>query len=201
MDDRSEEDYFTRAFPTLFPWGTAKHIDHCRETDLPFRLWVQLLLRHSSRYIIFLYLILINSLFQSNSCFIIVTFDLMRRRRVLTSANLLTSRVSWQRTKEIIESLTERELTHATTEVQQHKPISHPAVRELLKLLRHVGSSSLGSDERKTQMLSNMKSMIIRYDCPLFFITVNPADRHSPISLFYAGLHLIQQISSLRIMT
>jgi len=34
MDDRTEAVYFTSAFPTLFPWGTAKHLDQQRESKL-----------------------------------------------------------------------------------------------------------------------------------------------------------------------
>lgn len=45
--------YFTSAFPTLFPWGTGKHIDHRRDDGtrkLTLKRWTQLLLRNSSRY-------------------------------------------------------------------------------------------------------------------------------------------------------
>jgi hypothetical protein len=42
--------YFTSAFPTLFPWGTGKHIDNRRQKPLPLRKWIELLLKNSSRY-------------------------------------------------------------------------------------------------------------------------------------------------------
>jgi len=42
--------YFTSAFPTLFPWGTGKHIDNRRKAPLKLRKWIELLLKHSSRY-------------------------------------------------------------------------------------------------------------------------------------------------------
>jgi hypothetical protein len=44
--------YFTSAFPTLFPWGSGKHIDNRRQKPLKLQRWVELLLRNSSRYII-----------------------------------------------------------------------------------------------------------------------------------------------------
>jgi hypothetical protein len=47
--------YFTSAFPTMFPWGTGKHIDLRRSQEkkdkLDFKKWIQLLLTNSSRYI------------------------------------------------------------------------------------------------------------------------------------------------------
>lgn len=42
--------YFTSAFPTLFPCGTGKHVDNRRQRSLKLKKWIQLLLRHSSRY-------------------------------------------------------------------------------------------------------------------------------------------------------
>src|SRR5579859_4458054 len=41
--------HFTAAFPTLFPWGTGKHIDNRRSTPLTLKRWIQLLMRNSSR--------------------------------------------------------------------------------------------------------------------------------------------------------
>ena len=42
--------YFTSAFPTLFPYGTGKHLDNRRSKELSLALWIKLLLRHASRY-------------------------------------------------------------------------------------------------------------------------------------------------------
>src|SRR5271155_4460567 len=41
--------YFTAAFPTLFPWGSGKHIDDRRSDSLTLKKWIQLLIRNSSR--------------------------------------------------------------------------------------------------------------------------------------------------------
>lgn len=39
--------YFTSAFPTIFPWGTGKHLDNRRmgESRLDLKRWMQLLLK------------------------------------------------------------------------------------------------------------------------------------------------------------
>ena len=41
---------FTSALPTLFPWGTGKHIDNRRKGSLQLKRWIELLLKNSSRY-------------------------------------------------------------------------------------------------------------------------------------------------------
>jgi hypothetical protein len=54
LKDQNLPSYFTSAFPTLFPWGTGKHIDNRRpnrgsKPELDLKLWMQLLLKNSSR--------------------------------------------------------------------------------------------------------------------------------------------------------
>jgi len=49
LNDYRDPTYFTSAFPTLFPYGTSKHIDSRHPKELQLSTWVQLLLKHSSR--------------------------------------------------------------------------------------------------------------------------------------------------------
>ena len=49
MDDQAEAVYFTSAFPTLFPWGTAKHLDQRRGSKLSLQKWIELMIKNSSR--------------------------------------------------------------------------------------------------------------------------------------------------------
>jgi hypothetical protein len=50
LNDFEDPTYFTSAFPTLFPYGTGKHLDTRRPNGLSLSKWAQLLLKHSSRY-------------------------------------------------------------------------------------------------------------------------------------------------------
>ena len=36
-------------------------------------------------------------------------------------------------------------------------------------------------------MLVELKSSVVYHGCPIIFVTLNPGDLHSPISLYYAG--------------
>jgi hypothetical protein len=53
LNEKDVPSYFTSAFPTLFPWGTGKHLDVRRSQEknekLEMKAWVQLLLKNSSR--------------------------------------------------------------------------------------------------------------------------------------------------------
>jgi hypothetical protein len=50
LSEYCDPTYFTSAFPTLFPYGTGKHLDSRRPKALQLSTWVQLLLRNSSRF-------------------------------------------------------------------------------------------------------------------------------------------------------
>ena len=50
LSDFEIDYYFTAAFPTLFPYGTGKHIHNLRQQPLSLPQWIQLMLRHSSRF-------------------------------------------------------------------------------------------------------------------------------------------------------
>jgi hypothetical protein len=50
LSDFHDPTYFTSAFPTVFPYGTGKHIDPRCAKELDLSTWVELLLKHSSRF-------------------------------------------------------------------------------------------------------------------------------------------------------
>ena len=51
LEHYEDSTYFTSAFLTLFPWETGKHVDNRRKRPLKLKKWIELLLRHSSRYV------------------------------------------------------------------------------------------------------------------------------------------------------
>ena len=94
---------------------------------------------------------------------------------------------TWPKTRALLEQLTSEELLEAAEQARQYRPITNPAVKELLKAITRVGSSSAGSNEKKSHMLVELKSSVVYHGCPIIFLTLNPGDLHSPISLYYAG--------------
>ena len=49
LTERDNPSYFTSAFPTIFPWGSGKHIHPQRDRKISLNTWIKLMLRHSSR--------------------------------------------------------------------------------------------------------------------------------------------------------
>ena len=98
-----------------------------------------------------------------------------------------------------MESLDARDLLKAAGEVEQHHPISDPRILEPLKMISRIGTTAAGSDEKKSHLLARLKSAMVYHGCPTIFLTLNPAETHSPIALFYAGEDInVQQFDPLR---
>ena len=87
----------------------------------------------------------------------------------------------------MIESLTSEELLDAAKKAESHERITDPRVKEFLKMISHIGATAPGSDEKKSYLLAQLKSVMVHHGCPFIFFTINPGERYSPIALFYAG--------------
>jgi hypothetical protein len=105
----------------------------------------------------------------------------------MSKVTIRTKQRSWNKTKQLLESLTAEDLREAVIQEQKHHKIENPAVWELLKSLGQIGTAASGSDEKKSYMLTELKSSFIYHGCPIIYLTINPGDRHSPLALFYAG--------------
>ena len=79
------EFFFLAAFPTLFPYGTDKHIHSLRQHPLNLKAWTYLLLRPSSTYIIEDKVLLKwYRRCQGHAHFVGLVFDFLRRRKSST---------------------------------------------------------------------------------------------------------------------
>src|SRR5436190_11090150 len=125
--------------------------------------------------------------FQAHSAFIVSSFDISRLNHNSSKTNVLTRWKTWPAMVLLLESLTMEQLMEAASQVEKHQLITDPAILELLKGVARIGSTASGSDERKSYMLAQLKSSIIHFSCPLIYLMINPHERYSPITLFYAG--------------
>lgn len=192
LSDYEMDYYFTAAFPVLFPYGTGKHIHSDRPKQLSLSRWIQLMLRHSSRYYLqdICFCLLANDLyrrFQAHDAFVALAFDIVRRRRNSSKASLQTRSHDWEATEKVLTSLTADQLMASAQQVQSHQKIMDPGSITLLNAVNRMGVTSSGSDEKRSHMLTQLKSSMVHYGCPVIFLTLNPGERHSPISLYYAG--------------
>lgn len=105
----------------------------------------------------------------------------------MTKSTIQTKHKGWTKTRRLLESLTPEQLSAAADQAQRHEPITNEAVKELLKMVARVGASSPGSGERKWYMYTQLKSSTVYHGSPVIFLTLNPGERDSPITLQFAG--------------
>ena len=120
----------------------------------------------------------------------VVCFDLLRRQQAMSKVTLRTKQKTWTKTQQLLESLTPEDLINAAKEEERNHRITNPAVMELLKMPGQIGGTTSGSDERKSYMLTELKSSFVYYGCPVIYLTINSADRRSPLALFYSGVKI-----------
>jgi hypothetical protein len=173
MDSR-EKEFFTSGFPTLLPYGEGGHKDDKRKEHLSFAKWGELLMRHHSRR------------FQRSSRFVLLCYDVGRRQNNSLQATLETQRRDWARTEQMLNDVTVESLEEAARQAASYEPIRDPAVLRLLKSVSRV-EGKRGGDAGKAKLLAELKSVFVMHGCPHIFLTINPADRHSPLALRYAG--------------
>jgi hypothetical protein len=67
---------------------------------------------------------------------------------------MLTRQKYWPTTELLLASVTCEQLLEAVNQAERHRPVTNPAVCELLKGVARVGSTAAGSDQRKSYMLA-----------------------------------------------
>src|SRR5579859_1474055 len=125
--------------------------------------------------------------FQRHHAFVALAFDVTRRWHNAAKASLQTRSDSWEATERVLTSLTSEQLMAAADQARMHQRITDPAILTLLSHINCIGATLAGSDKKKSHMLTQLKSSIVYYGCPIVFLALNPGDRHSPLTLYYAG--------------
>jgi hypothetical protein len=131
--------------------------------------------------------VLIYSRFQSSAGFVVLSFDISRRHKTNVGSCIQTKSSRWAETERILGSLTTEDLLSASHRAELHEPLDNPAVSTLLQAVTRIGFNALGSDARKYNMFSQLKSSVVRHGFPVIYLTLNPAEKNSPLALSYAG--------------
>ncbi|CAG8803707.1 10174_t:CDS:2, partial [Cetraspora pellucida] len=99
----------------------------------------------------------------------------------------LTKSYNFERSANLIATLNANDISIAINQKQNRQLVTNPAILELLKNINSTGSKLMASPQSHSHMHSEIQAIIIRDRTPSFFITINPADLHSPITMLYAG--------------
>ena len=111
----------------------------------------------------------------------------MRRRKSSINVSYHTKSVTWNHNRDILESLEVSDLENAATLSRTQNRIDDSRIRTLLNSVSRTCTNLNGSDERKSYLFVDLKSSIVFFGLPVIFLTLNPGDNYSPLSLFYAG--------------
>ncbi|CAF4616225.1 unnamed protein product, partial [Didymodactylos carnosus] len=86
-----------------------------------------------------------------------------------------------------IQQLTSQDIQKALTS----KPsAANTNLNTLLKQIKTVGGKAMGSPQSRAALRTEIHSLIYSQGLPSIFMTINPADIHSPIALYFAGVNL-----------
>src|SRR5205814_8437803 len=118
--------------------------------------------------------------------FTVLCYDRVRCHHSQSMSNLIMSQDSWSVMRPLLESITDERLAIAANEVAQHKPVMDVIVKKLLAMISSIGSTAPGLEEKKSYELAQLKSSMVHFGLPVIYLTFNPGENNSPITLLYA---------------
>ncbi|CAF1021874.1 unnamed protein product, partial [Rotaria magnacalcarata] len=167
-------------FPTLFPYGYGALEDCSRPVQINFREHVRYLLSYGDRR------------FEEHYSFIFVLFNILQRRTACFHAQLMTSRPYFQKSAQLLESLSSEDVATALLNISKasYSKVSDERINTLMKHIKVVGGHVMGSAHSRSALRTKIHSLCFSLGVPSLFVTINPADIHSPVALYFAGVDL-----------
>ncbi|KAI0355614.1 hypothetical protein OH77DRAFT_1359515, partial [Trametes cingulata] len=130
--------------------------------------------------------------FQTDRYFPFVVFNQEQVRASTTGGYLLTERANFKSVADKILN-TDKDVLQKLIDRGRNGWISEPysedekRCMELLTLVDFVAAKVAGSSSQRRKQRSELRSLIIAYNMPMFFITFAPVDFKHPICLYYCG--------------
>ncbi|CAF1513836.1 unnamed protein product [Rotaria sordida] len=130
--------------------------------------------------------------FEMNHSFIFVVFSLLQRHDACFHAQLIATKPYFRVSADEIQSLKSKDIEMALDNISK-KTYSSESSNALNKLLHHIktiGGRVMGSAYSHTALCTRIHALIYNQGLPSIFLTLNPADIHSPVALYFAGVKL-----------
>jgi hypothetical protein len=127
-----------------------------------------------------------------NHSFIFVVFNLLQRRDACFNAQLIASKPYFRSSAHEIQSLNSNDIETALKNISEktYDTRSNNALSKLLNHIKTVGGRVMGSAYSRTALRTKIHALIYNQGLPSIFLTLNPADVHSPVALYFAGVKL-----------
>ncbi|CAF3731674.1 unnamed protein product, partial [Rotaria sordida] len=167
-------------YPTLFCYGRGAPEDQSRPVKVNLREHIRYLLSYNDRR------------FETNHSFIFVVFNLLQRRDACFHAQLIATKPYFRASADEIQSLKSKDIEMALDNISKktYSSESNSALNKLLHHIKTIGGRVMGSAYSRTALRTRIHALIYNQGLPSIFLTINPADIHSPVALYFAGVKL-----------
>ena len=167
-------------YPTLFCYGRGAPEDQSRPIHINLREHIRYLLSYNDRR------------FEKNHSFLFVVFNLLQRRQACFQAQLIATRPYFEKSAHNIQSLNSKDIEMALKLNLAKTPLSesNSTLNKLLQYVRTIGGRVMGSAYSRTALRTRLHALIYNQGLPSIFLTINPADIHSPVVLYFAGVNI-----------
>jgi hypothetical protein len=171
-NEYEDTDFIGRSYPELFPFGVGYPGSTTRSHMVPLGKHLQYNLMHCSRK------------FARHSSYMFHLLNILQRRKSCFQAKLQTKRKDFDRVCQAPKDITSTDVEAALAKEEKDYP---PNLKLLLDKVYSIGNNIPGSQAYLKERRKEIQAMIVRHGPPHFFLTLNPADIHSPLMLHLAG--------------
>ncbi len=167
-------------YPTLFPYGCGAPYNSSRPVPVSFNQHIRYLLAYDDQR------------FEKHHSFMFVLFNIMQRRQACWNATLMASRPYFQDAASDLQTLTSKEIEAALVSVTKKtfSSATNPRINMLMRQIKTVGGNVMGSAYSRAALRTQIHALIFNQGLPSIFMTINPADIHSRVALYFAGVDL-----------
>ncbi|CAF4116453.1 unnamed protein product [Rotaria sordida] len=167
-------------YPTLFCYERGALEDQSRPVKVNLREHIRYLLSYNDRR------------FETNHSFIFVVFNLLQRRDACFHAQLIATKPYFRASADEIQSLKSKDIEMALDNISKktYSSESNGALNKLLHHIKTIGGRVMGSAYSRTALRTRIHALIYNQGLPSIFLTINPTDIHSPVTLYFAGVKL-----------
>lgn len=180
VNDYRNQELLLGLFPTLFPYGCGAPCDSSRPNPITLNQHIRYLLTYDDQR------------FEKHHSFMFIVFNLMQRQQACQNASLMASRPYFRDAAADLQTLTSKEIEAALINVtnKTFSSVENSRINLLMRQIKTVGGSVMGSAYSRATLRTQIHSLIFNQGLPSIFMTINPADIHSRIALYFAGVNL-----------
>ncbi|CAF4239112.1 unnamed protein product, partial [Rotaria sordida] len=177
-DGRKKQMDIESLYPTLFCYGHGTPEDQSRPVKVNLREHMRYLLSYNDRR------------FETNHSFIFVVFNLLQRCDACFHVQLIATKPYFRVSADEIQSLKSEDIEIALDNISKktYSSESSSALNKLLHHIKTIGGRVMGSAYSRTALCTRIHALIYNQGLPSILLTLNPADIHSPVALYFAGV-------------